>query len=138
MVTNPSRRDKDSTKNTTQKADLDLCQTTLVELAKMSFRALAVSAAVLSYVVSYASERVKRTEGAYHPLVDAAQSTAYLKAFYIVAPPLLLLWALWRVFLWPNFVSPLRHLPTVDGGRWLSREALRMYTDPRGVAQCDW
>lgn len=48
-------------------------------------------------------------------------------------------WLLWRGLLWPVYFSPLRHLPTVPvGSRVFSKETLRLYTEPRGVPQCDW
>ncbi|PYI12623.1 cytochrome P450 [Aspergillus sclerotiicarbonarius CBS 121057] len=55
------------------------------------------------------------------------------------APLLLLLaWVTWSRFVWPNFCSPLRHLPSPTGGSWDLNQRLRPYTEPRGRPQCDW
>ncbi|EMD87526.1 hypothetical protein COCC4DRAFT_133810 [Bipolaris maydis ATCC 48331] len=48
------------------------------------------------------------------------------------------LWYFWRGFLWPLYFSPLRHLQSVPESGWFSAETLRLYTEPRGVAQCEW
>ncbi|KAF7548176.1 hypothetical protein G7Z17_g7236 [Cylindrodendrum hubeiense] len=45
---------------------------------------------------------------------------------------------LWTGFLWPNYLSPLRHLPTVPDAGVFSKETLRIYTEPRGAPQCEW
>ncbi|PWY95015.1 cytochrome P450 [Aspergillus sclerotioniger CBS 115572] len=51
---------------------------------------------------------------------------------------LLLAWVTWSRFIWPNFCSPLRHLPSPNGGVWSLNQRLRLYTEPRGRPQCDW
>ncbi|GAA83599.1 hypothetical protein AKAW_01714 [Aspergillus luchuensis IFO 4308] len=51
---------------------------------------------------------------------------------------LLVIWILWRKFVWPNYFSPLRHLPSPHSGTWGLNQRLRLYTEPRGKPQCDW
>ncbi|EUC27116.1 hypothetical protein COCCADRAFT_112528 [Bipolaris zeicola 26-R-13] len=48
------------------------------------------------------------------------------------------LWYFWKGFLWPLYFSPLRQLQSVPESGWFSAETLRLYTEPRGVAQCEW
>ncbi|KAI1172264.1 cytochrome P450 [Nemania sp. FL0916] len=62
----------------------------------------------------------------------------FMTTFYQVYAIYLLLWALYRFLLYPNLFSPLRHLPTVDGNAWWSRESLRLLSEPRGIPESDW
>ncbi|KAI0471776.1 cytochrome P450 [Xylariaceae sp. FL0804] len=55
-----------------------------------------------------------------------------------ILPILLTVRLIWVVLLWPNCFSPLRHIPTVDGHRWWTSQSLRIFAEPRGVAQTDW
>ncbi|KAI0411873.1 cytochrome P450 [Xylaria grammica] len=72
-----------------------------------------------------------------YPLAKAGDST-YLSIFCRVYGICLTLWALYNFILYPNVFSPLRHLPTVDGNSWWSRQSLRLIVEPRGVPQSDW
>ncbi|RYC65545.1 hypothetical protein CHU98_g664 [Xylaria longipes] len=72
-----------------------------------------------------------------YPLTKISEST-YLSVFCRVYAICLLLWAIYRFMLYPNIFSPLRHLPTVDGNSWWSRQSLRIWSEPRGVPQSDW
>ncbi|KAI1432031.1 cytochrome P450 [Xylaria sp. CBS 124048] len=73
-----------------------------------------------------------------YALVKSSESTTYLGVFFRVYVSCLLLWATYSFVLYPNLFSPLRHLPTVDGGSWWSRESLRLWAEPMGVPQSDW
>ncbi|RBR13907.1 hypothetical protein FVER53590_25705 [Fusarium verticillioides] len=44
----------------------------------------------------------------------------------------------WSAIIWPTFFSPLRQLPNVPSDGWLSKETLRLVSEPRGVPQSDW
>ncbi|KAI0439638.1 cytochrome P450 [Xylaria telfairii] len=86
----------------------------------VSFQTVLVFAAALSY-----------------PFAKIGEST-YPSVFCQVYPTCLLLWAVYSFILYPNIFSPLRHLPTVDGNTWWSRQSLRLLSEPRGVPQSDW
>ncbi|KAI1427088.1 cytochrome P450 [Xylaria sp. FL1777] len=64
--------------------------------------------------------------------------STYPSTFYQVYGISLLLWTIYRFILYPNVFSPLRHLPTVDGKSWWSRQSLRLLSEPKGVPQSDW
>ena len=49
----------------------------------------------------------------------------------------LLLYAIWSVFIYPHYVSPLRHLPTAKGGHWLLGHA-PMFTSGKGEPTREW
>ncbi|KAI1748170.1 cytochrome P450 [Xylaria castorea] len=72
-----------------------------------------------------------------YPLSKIGEST-YSSIFFRLYPICLLLWAVYRFILYPNIFSPLRHIPTVDGNSWWSRQSLRLMAEPRGVPQSDW
>ncbi|KAI1263875.1 cytochrome P450 [Xylariaceae sp. FL1019] len=79
---------------------------------------------IFSATISYALARV--------------DNSTYLQSFSRISALCFTLWVLVKVFIYPNLVSPLRQIPTVDGGKWWSRSSLRLYTEPRGHAQADW
>lgn len=72
-----------------------------------------------------------------YPLAKIGEST-YPSVFCQVYATCLLLWAVYRFILYPNIFSPLRHIPTVDGNSWWSRQSLRLLSEPRGIPQSDW
>ncbi|KAI0204029.1 cytochrome P450 [Astrocystis sublimbata] len=72
-----------------------------------------------------------------YPLSKAGGST-YLNTFWRTFPVYFLLWVTYRCVLYPNLVSPLRHIPTVDGDSWWSRQSFRLWNEPRGIPQSDW
>ncbi|KAJ2998466.1 hypothetical protein NUW58_g301 [Xylaria curta] len=72
-----------------------------------------------------------------YPLTKIGDTT-YPSVFCRVYAISLALWAIYRFALYPNLFSPLRHLPTVDGNSWWSRQSLRLLHEPRGVPQSDW
>jgi len=46
-------------------------------------------------------------------------------------------WGVYTVFLWPFFLSPLRHLPEPKGGSWIHGQWARIVKDPTGVPQTE-
>ncbi|KAI0453346.1 cytochrome P450 [Xylaria acuta] len=72
-----------------------------------------------------------------YPLTKIGES-AYPNIFCRVYAICLLFWAIYHFILYPNVFSPLRHLPTVDGNSWWSRQSLRLFSEPRGIPQSDW
>ncbi|KAI0426738.1 cytochrome P450 [Xylaria sp. FL1042] len=72
-----------------------------------------------------------------YPLTKISDST-YPSIFTRVYGISLLLWIIYRFILYPNLFSPLRHIPTVDGNSWWSRQSTRLFTEPKGVPQSDW
>ncbi|KAI0395553.1 cytochrome P450 [Xylariaceae sp. FL0594] len=74
-----------------------------------------------------------------YPLARAGPGDrTYVGALCQVLPLCIALWVVYRFLIYPNLLSPLRHLPTVDGGSWWSPQSLRLASEPRGVPQCDW
>ncbi|KAL2756221.1 hypothetical protein ACRALDRAFT_1034009 [Sodiomyces alcalophilus JCM 7366] len=49
-----------------------------------------------------------------------------------------LAWAVWKVFLWPKFFSPLRGLPEPEGGHWLMGQYRTIVSQPSGHPHIDW
>ncbi|KAI0398737.1 cytochrome P450 [Xylaria palmicola] len=72
-----------------------------------------------------------------YALTKLSDST-YLNIFSRVYAICLLSWAVHHFILYPNLFSPLRHLPTVDGDAWWSRQSLRLFSESRGIAQSYW
>lgn len=62
----------------------------------------------------------------------------YIGTFCKTFPLLVVSRFIWSAIIWPTFFSPLRHLPNIPSGGWLSKETLRLVTEPRGVPQSDW
>ncbi|KAI0520985.1 cytochrome P450 [Xylaria bambusicola] len=89
-------------------------------MPSISFKTVLVVSAALSY-----------------PLTKTSDST-YPIVFCRVFGTCLLLWVIYRGILYPNLLSPLRHLPTVDGNAWWSRQSLRLISEPKGLPQSDW
>nr|A0A3G9HB50.1 RecName: Full=Cytochrome P450 monooxygenase ALT8; AltName: Full=AAL-toxin biosynthesis cluster protein 8 [Alternaria alternata]BBG74272.1 cytochrome P450 monooxygenase [Alternaria alternata] len=71
-------------------------------------------------------------------LGDTTKSMSYLSYSGTILFGCSGLWYVWKGLLWPAYFSPLRHLKTVPKSGWLSAETLRLYTEPRGVPQCEW
>ncbi|KAI1360717.1 cytochrome P450 [Xylaria arbuscula] len=89
-------------------------------MSSISFTTVLAASAALSY-----------------PLTKVGDST-YSTIFYQVFGVTLSLWVVYRCVLYPNVFSPLRHLPTVDGKSWWSRQSLRLMKEPKGLPQSDW
>ncbi|KAJ8115635.1 hypothetical protein ONZ43_g4623 [Nemania bipapillata] len=89
-------------------------------MPRVSFKIVSAFSAVLSYALA------KRSE------------SAFLSSFCKVYVLCFFLWATYRFILYPNLFSPLRHLPTVDGKSWWSRQSVRLLSETRGVPQSEW
>lgn len=62
----------------------------------------------------------------------------YIGTFCKTFPLLVVSRFIWSAIIWPTFFSPLRHLPNIPSDGWLSKETLRLVTEPRGIPQSDW
>ncbi|KAI1124031.1 cytochrome P450 [Nemania abortiva] len=89
-------------------------------MPRISIKAVLPFSATLSYALTKGNE------------------SGFLRTICKVYPGCLFLWAVYRFILYPNLFSPLRHIPTVDGNSWWSRQSLRLLAEPRGVPQSDW
>lgn len=89
-------------------------------MPRVSFKIVFAFSATLSYALTKSS------------------GSNFLSIFCQVYATCLFLWATYRFILYPNLFSPLRHIPTVDGNSWWSRQSLRLLTEPRGIPQSEW
>ncbi|KAI0872857.1 cytochrome P450 [Hypoxylon argillaceum] len=89
-------------------------------MPRVSFKIVFAFSATLSYALTKSS------------------GSNFLSIFRQVYATCLFLWATYRFILYPNLFSPLRHIPTVDGNSWWSRQSLRLLTEPRGIPQSEW
>jgi hypothetical protein len=48
------------------------------------------------------------------------------------------LWAVYHILIYPNFVSPIRHLPSPPGGSWWNGQYARIAAEPTGTPMIDW
>ncbi|TVY41649.1 Cytochrome P450 monooxygenase [Lachnellula occidentalis] len=46
--------------------------------------------------------------------------------------------AVWRVIIWPKFVSPLRHIPGPSGGSWWNGQFADILARPTGIPMIEW
>ncbi|KAK2606476.1 hypothetical protein QQS21_003169 [Conoideocrella luteorostrata] len=44
----------------------------------------------------------------------------------------------WRIFIYPRFFSPLRHIPTPPGGHWLWDQTRQILKEPSGIPMRNW
>lgn len=47
-------------------------------------------------------------------------------------------WAVYRVLIWPHFLSPLIGLPEPSGSHWLMGQFQRIAKEPTGIPMRDW
>ncbi|KAK4936808.1 hypothetical protein LTR10_022397 [Elasticomyces elasticus] len=47
-------------------------------------------------------------------------------------------WFIYNTFIYPRFVSPLRHLPTVPGGSWINGHWMTLLKEPSGIPMRRW
>ena len=47
-------------------------------------------------------------------------------------------WGVWAVWIYPLFVSPLRHLPGPSGNHWFMGQAKKIMAEPSGVPMREW
>ncbi|CAM1506733.1 Fc.00g063740.m01.CDS01 [Cosmosporella sp. VM-42] len=50
----------------------------------------------------------------------------------------IVLWAIWAIWIYPLFVSPLRHLPQPSGNHWLFGQFKRIMAEPSGIPMREW
>jgi hypothetical protein len=50
----------------------------------------------------------------------------------------LAVWGIWAVWIYPLFVSPLRHLPGPSGNHWFMGQAQKIMAEPSGVPMREW
>ncbi|TVY37039.1 Cytochrome P450 monooxygenase [Lachnellula subtilissima] len=63
---------------------------------------------------------------------------SYLGTFSQLCTVGFMIFAVWRVILWPKFVSPLRHLPGPSGGSWWNGQFPDILARPTGVPMIEW
>jgi cytochrome P450 len=49
-----------------------------------------------------------------------------------------LVYFVYSTFIWPFYVSPLRHLPTVPGGSWITGQWFNLVKEPSGIPMRRW
>ncbi|KAJ4272064.1 hypothetical protein NW762_000774 [Fusarium torreyae] len=47
-------------------------------------------------------------------------------------------WGVWAIWIYPLFVSPLRHLPGPSGNHWFMGQAKKIMAEPSGVPMREW
>lgn len=50
----------------------------------------------------------------------------------------LMIWVTWSLWVYPIFVSPLRHLPEPTGNHWLFGQGKRIFAEPSGIPMREW
>jgi hypothetical protein len=63
---------------------------------------------------------------------------SYLGTFSQLWVLQLLVFGIWRVFIWPYFVSPLRHIPGPKGGSWWNGQFPVILAKPTGIPMIEW
>lgn len=48
------------------------------------------------------------------------------------------LWVVWAIWIYPLFVSPLRHLPEPSNNHWFLGQAKRIFAEPSGLPMREW
>jgi hypothetical protein len=97
------------------------------KMTDVPFKALTGLAALSSYVLV-----------GYLPVVLPFSHPSYLGTFAQVWIVSFVVYAFWKVILWPKFVSPLRHLPSPTGGSWWLGQFPRILAEPSGAPMREW
>lgn len=50
----------------------------------------------------------------------------------------ILWWAIWTTFIYPFFISPLKHLPMPKGNHWLWGHGMKLLREPQGNPSKEW
>jgi hypothetical protein len=87
--------------------------------------------AALSAVLSYSLVN-------YRPSVLCASNPGFISTFIQFVALFAGIWVFWRVILWPNLFSPLRHLPGPKGGSWWNGQFSEILKNPTGVPMEKW
>jgi hypothetical protein len=64
----------------------------------------------------------------------ASYPTAFAATFVIEA----VAWGIWAVFIYPHYVSPLRHVGQAPNSHWLFGHALKILKEPSGIPAREW
>ncbi|KAL3417262.1 cytochrome P450 [Phlyctema vagabunda] len=96
-------------------------------MAGISFMQVAILLACLAYILVHR-----------RPDLLFFSNPTYIGTLFQLYVAQFLLWAVWRVFLWPNFFSPLRKLPSPSGGSRWNGQFARISSEATGQPHCDW
>ncbi|KAH6898781.1 cytochrome P450 [Thelonectria olida] len=61
-----------------------------------------------------------------------------LNSFLLAWVAWLMAWGVWAVWVYPLFLSPLRHLPEPSGNHWLFGQGKRIIAQPSGMPMREW
>ncbi|KAG4029847.1 hypothetical protein MFRU_014g01420 [Monilinia fructicola] len=70
--------------------------------------------------------------------ISLSSQPSYLGTFVQLYLLQFVLFAIWRVILYPFYFSPLRHLPSPKGGSWWNGQWKRISGEPTGQPMLDW
>lgn len=71
-------------------------------------------------------------------VLNIVHDKSFLMTFVHAVVLALLAWLVWTIFVYPHYVSPLRHLPTPGGNHWLWGHGLKLMREPQGQASREW
>jgi hypothetical protein len=74
----------------------------------------------------------------YQPHLLLSSRPSYLGTFSQLWVLGLILFAIWKVIVWPKFVSPLRHVPGPSGGSWWNGQFPTILAKPTGTPMIEW
>jgi hypothetical protein len=69
---------------------------------------------------------------------DAVSKLALIRVFAAIFLVELIAWGVWRVLIYPHYVSPLRHLPQPSNSHWLLGQGPKIIREPTGVPAREW
>ncbi|KAM3086566.1 hypothetical protein ACMFMG_000698 [Clarireedia jacksonii] len=96
-------------------------------MSSIPFREMLVLPTVLSYIL------VDR-----RPDLLLFSQPTYVGTFVQLLLLQFLAFAIWRVFLYPHYFSPLRHLPSPKGNSWWNGQFGRIAREPTGAPMLEW
>lgn len=71
-------------------------------------------------------------------LMNLGQPLSFSANFIILCSTAFLVWALWTTFVYPFFLSPLRHLPMPKENHWLWGHGMKLFREPQGNPSKQW
>lgn len=71
-------------------------------------------------------------------LVNHERLFAFSTFLTILCPSIFLGWAVWTTFIYPFYISPLRHLPMPKGNHWLWGHGIKLLREPQGNPSKQW
>lgn len=96
-------------------------------MSSIPFKRLLVLPTTLSYALV-----------SYKPDTLLSSQPSYLGTFVQLYLIQFIVFAVWRVILYPHYFSPLRHLPSPKGGSWWNGQWNRISGEPTGQPMLDW